>query len=195
MDDVEVEGADVSHHKSSIFYTDIDTYRSQFSETWISLDITDWSQAKFLRLNDKSAVQNPGKWEGICGAKCTRHTLSLKADVAQTVFVTAHTWDDTGIPNKCLEADNGLNHAMLVSKFEDAFVWNQGSYPLKPIRLAAGEVMTIELEWNFNSDAHANDWSVIAHGDGRKGTLHLKHDQDLKSDSFGFIKQRNEYAL
>ena len=88
-----------------------------------------------------------------------------------------------------------MNHAMLVSNHSDAFVWNQGSYPLKPIRLAAGEVMTIELEWNFGNDAHANDWSVVAYGDGRKGTLHLKHDQDLKSDSFGFIKQRKQYAL
>ena len=63
------------------------------------------------------------------------------------------------------------------------------------MRLTAGEVVKIELEWNFDSNAHANDWSIVAYGDGKKGTLHLKHDKDLKSDSFGFIKQRNEYSL
>ena len=52
MDDVDVTGAGVESHKSSIFYTDIDTYRSQFSETWISLDVSDWASARFLRLND-----------------------------------------------------------------------------------------------------------------------------------------------
>ena len=148
-----------------------------------------------MRLNDKSLSENRGVWEGVCGSKCTRHTMTLRADVAQTVYLIAHTWDDTGLANKCLESDTGLNHAMLVSKLEDIFVWNQGSYPLKPIKMAAGEVMKIELEWNFGNDAHASDWSVVAHGDGRKGTLHLKHDKDLKSDSFGFIKQGNEYAL
>jgi len=80
---------------------------------------------------------------------------------------------------------------MLVSKIDDMFAWGQGSYALKPIRLGAGEVMKIELEWNFGNDAHANDWSIVAYGDGRKGTLHLKHDLDLKTDTFGFIKQRN----
>ena len=60
MDDVDVEGANISQHKSSIFYTDIDTYRSQFSETWISLDVSEWATSKFLRLNYKSALENPG---------------------------------------------------------------------------------------------------------------------------------------
>ena len=43
MDDVDVEGADLAHHKKSIFYTDIDNYASQFSETWISVDVSDWA--------------------------------------------------------------------------------------------------------------------------------------------------------
>ena len=80
MDDVEVEGADVSQHKSSVFYADIDTYKSQFSETWVSLDVSEWASTKFLRLNDKSETK--GEFEGVCGKNCTRHTMTLKANVA-----------------------------------------------------------------------------------------------------------------
>ena len=81
-----------------------------------------------------------------------------------------------GIADKCEEEDTNLYHAILTNKMNEVFVWNQGNYPMKPIKLTAGEVMTIELEWNFSTNSHANDWSVVAHGDGRKGTLHLKHD-------------------
>lgn len=50
--------------------------------------------------------------------------MTLKADVSQLVYLTAYTWDDTGVPEKCFETDNNLDHAMLVSKVDDMFVWN-----------------------------------------------------------------------
>ena len=81
-----------------------------------------------MRLNDNSAKDNPGTWNGVCGSSCTRHTMSLKSDVTQTVYLTAYTWDDTGVPASCFDSDNNLDHAMLISKFDDIFVWNQGSY-------------------------------------------------------------------
>ena len=40
--------------KDGIFYADIETYIEQFSETWISLDPTKMSSAKFMKLNDES---------------------------------------------------------------------------------------------------------------------------------------------
>ena len=77
-----------------------------------------------MRLNDKSVAENRGIWEGVCGGLCTRHTMTLKADVAQTVYLTAHTWDDTGLAAKCLESDTGRNHAMMVSKKNEIYAWN-----------------------------------------------------------------------
>ena len=50
--------------------------------------------------------------------------MTLKADVAQTIYLTAHTWDDTGLAVKCLESDTGRNHAMMVSKKNEIYAWN-----------------------------------------------------------------------
>ena len=57
--------------------------------------------------------------------------------------------------------------------------------------MLAGEIIKIEMEFNFTTDAHAKDWSLTAYGDGRKGTLHLNHDKNLKSDTFGHIQRKD----
>ena len=41
------------------------------------------TEVKFLKLDDDSNKDNPGKWDGICGKKCTRHEFTLKSDIAQ----------------------------------------------------------------------------------------------------------------
>ena len=64
-------------------FTDIETYTSMFSETYINIDVEDWATTKFMKLDDDSQKENPGIWTGICGETCTRHTMTIKADVAQ----------------------------------------------------------------------------------------------------------------
>lgn len=149
--------------------------------------MSNWSSSKFLKLNDESQAQNPGKWDGVCGKKCTRHEFSLTSDVDQTVYLTAFTWGDKGIPEQCEAEDNDLFHALMVSKIDDVMVWNFGDKPVKPFNLKAGETVTIEAEWNFTNIAHAKDWSITAHGDGRKGSLHLTHKGGLKSATWNPI--------
>lgn len=177
--DTDAISANAIQDKSSIdgtFFLEIDTYLSQFSETQISYDVSDWANARFLKLDDKSHAENPGNWEGVCGSTCTRHTMTLKADVAQTIYLTAYTWGEMSIPDNCEKSDNNLFHAIVINKVDNVFVWNFGDYNLEPIRMTAGETVKIEMEWNFTNDAHAKDWSLVAYGDGRKGSLHLTHD-------------------
>ena len=50
------------------------------------------------------------------------------------------------------------------------------------MKLRKGEEIKIELEWNFQSIAHAKDWSVVVHGDGKPGSLTLTHTLGYKSD-------------
>ena len=101
--------------------------------------------------------------------------------------MTAFTWNDRGIPDKCEDKDNQLYHSLLISSFNNIFVWHYGDYDLEPFQMDAGQIVTIELEWNFSNEAHAKDWSLVAYGDGRVGTLHLAHDKGLKSDSWNHI--------
>ena len=39
-----------------IAYIDVETYMIQFSETFVSFDVTGWSSAKFMKLSDHSAA-------------------------------------------------------------------------------------------------------------------------------------------
>lgn len=69
-----------------------------------------------------------------------------------------------------------------------------GDKELPPFNMRAGETVTVEVEWDFTSEAHAKDWSVTAFGDGAKGTLHLTHDKGIKSDSWHPIPRKEEAA-
>ena len=46
--------AGIKDENDGVFFTDIDTYLSQFSETWISFDVSNWASARFLKLDDRS---------------------------------------------------------------------------------------------------------------------------------------------
>lgn len=60
---------------------DIETYKMAFTETSISLNQASMASARFLKTRDESQSDNPGKWAGVCGPKCTRHELTLKSEV------------------------------------------------------------------------------------------------------------------
>lgn len=68
----------------------IEDYYQQGVSTVISYDTTDWYNAHFLMLNDQT--DSPGQWSW-CGATCTRHVMEVTSDVAQDVYITAHTWE------------------------------------------------------------------------------------------------------
>ena len=140
------------------------------------------SAAKFLKLNDKSQKDSPGKFTGICGETCTHHELTLRAEKPQTVFISAHTWSERGITKQCEGKDNSLYHVAVSSKLKEPLLWNYGDMAFPPIKLEAGEEMKIQLEWNFAVESHPNDWSLVAYGTGSSGTLKLTHDQNLGSD-------------
>ena len=84
-----------------IFFVDLETYKMAFTETSISLNSQSMASARFLKTLDESQAENPGKWVGVCGPKCTRHELTLKSDVDQTVYVTAYTWGRKSVPDEC----------------------------------------------------------------------------------------------
>ena len=52
--------------------------------------------------------------------------------------MTAFTWNDRIIPDKCEEKDNGLYHSLMVSAFNNIFVWHYGDYDLEPFEMTAG---------------------------------------------------------
>ena len=136
----EGRGRKESGHKDSdygIFFIDIETYVIQFTETYVTFDVSNWSSAKFLKLSDKYDAANPGVQTETCGPACNRHTMTLRSDIDQTVYLQAFTWNERGIPDKCQLEDNQLRHSMIVEGRPGPFVWNYGDYMLEPFHLAA----------------------------------------------------------
>lgn len=83
-------GATDNYVNDGIFFMDITDYKTQGLATLISYDTTDWHNDYFLMLNDET--DSPGSWSW-CGATCTRHLVDVTSEVAQTVYVTAYTWE------------------------------------------------------------------------------------------------------
>ena len=86
--------------KDGIFYMAIEDFKTMFESTEISYDTTGMKQAWFLRLNDD------GTGAGQCGGtrkgpKCHRHVLTVTSEVAQTIWISAHSWDVRTLPKKC----------------------------------------------------------------------------------------------
>jgi hypothetical protein len=84
-----------------MFFMDFDDYYKMFAESYVSMDSSDWFSGSFLKLNDTSAATNPGQ-EDWCGRKCTRHVLTVTTEVEQDVIISAHTWEDRCMAEKCL---------------------------------------------------------------------------------------------
>ena len=72
-------------NNDGIYYIDIETYVVQFTETFVTFDVSKWSQAKFLKLNDLAGGV-PGTSE-TCGEQCTKHSLTLLSDIDQLVYL------------------------------------------------------------------------------------------------------------
>ena len=108
--DVEADPHVTKHEvdNDGIFFMSFDDYTTQFSETWFNYATDGMGSASFLKLNDNT--NSPGSYDW-CGAKCTRHELTLTSEVAQTIYLTAHTWDDRGMPDKQCTSEN-FDHSL-----------------------------------------------------------------------------------
>ena len=140
-------------------------YHSMCSETYINLDASDWHESHFLMLNDPH--ENPGRYSW-CGSACSRHTLQLHSAVEQTVYLTAHTWDDRCMADSCVDSwgsqdgSNETEHSIKIPSDVYVRTWMYGANQLKPFKMGAGETIDVTLEMNFTDSRKSKDWSLIA---------------------------------
>ena len=180
--------------KDGIFHMSIEDYAKKFELTDINYNTKGMHQASFVRLNDDKSKADACVLEE--GAKCGRHTLTLKSDVDQTVWLTAHTWDQRTMPTKC-QTDLGYHLVFLEGTDEDT-IWNKhgfsnGSLEFPAIKMKANESKTIHGEWNWIDANYSKDWSVVAWGD--KGSLSLTHKNGLVSDMLPLLKRQGATKL
>ena len=85
-----------------VFWMEVGRMHSTTLATWFNWDTANLKHSYFLRLNDdgSGAVDGTTPW---CGPKCTKHTMTVKSDVAQTIYVSGNTWLDQGLPDSCLK--------------------------------------------------------------------------------------------
>ena len=113
--------------------------------------------------------------------------MTVKSDVAQTIYVSGNTWLDQGFPDDCLKTKKKKHY--IKTPWEIYYMgFNYGTMELKPYEIKAGESfdMTMEMNWNDAEDAEANkDWSLSIWSS--KNPVTITHKGGLKSQAFPLI--------
>lgn len=184
--------------KDGIFWIDFATYIENFSFTMINYSVENWASARFLMVDDQTKVAGIEK---SCGKTCTRHTFTLESTEEQTVYITGHTWQERSYgkmhqKEMTEEAfETGPVHLIQVidslgNKQETKFGYGDGALEEAWI-LGAGEVFTINIEWNFSSGDFAPDWGLTVYGDSNvHDSLILTHSKGLRSYQWKTIERQ-----
>lgn len=162
------------------FFIQYDDYLTGFSSTQINHDVSDWSKAEFLMLNDKYKVKGTHPY---CGETCTRHEFTLTSDVDQEVIVSANLWQLRGYPDKC--DPWGFKYNVFGIDGVDIAYWEFGTAMLEPLQMTAGQSYTVWLELDYVDRDMMKDFSVVAWG--KEGGITLTHDGGLSSKSFADV--------
>jgi len=166
-----------------IFFMKVEDYLKQGSQTLISFDTTEWFNDHFLMLNDRT--KSPGSWSW-CGPTCTRHLIEVTSDVAQDVFVTAHTWEPRSYPAECRKRN--FSHSVYMDGAYTIDLFREGSAGMKPITFAAGQTNNFTLEFDWARDCITPDWSLTAWAEHGKVTV--RHKSGLQSEALPYIEKK-----
>lgn len=123
----------------------IEDFQSQGLATIVSYDTTDWYHDFFLMLDDQT--DSPGSWSW-CGETCTRHYVQVSSVTAQTVYVTAFTWEKRSYPTEC-QASNKMHSIYMEGDFT-VYTFKDGARQVRPIEFEAGETRTFIVEWDWD---------------------------------------------
>ena len=152
-------GATAEEVNDGIFFMSIDDYFKQGLASLISFDTTDWFGDHFLMLDDDTV--SPGSWSW-CGETCTRHKVQISSAVAQSVYVTAYTWEKRSYPSECLKKNKV--HSIYKENDTTVYTFKEGARQMNAIEFEEGETINFILEWDWARESVSPDWSVTAWG-------------------------------
>lgn len=168
-----------------LFFMTIEDYKSQGLATIVSFDTTNWYYDYFMMLDDRT--NNPGSWSW-CGETCTRHYIEVTSSMAQTVYVTAFTWEKRSYPDECQKSNK--MHSIYMQGDFTVYTFKEGARQIKPIQFDAGETKSFTVEWDWARQDVTNDWSVTAWAE--YGEITVSHHEGLQSDKLPFISRNND---
>lgn len=178
-------GATDASKNDGMFFMTIEDFHSQGLATIVAFDTTTWYHDFFLMLNDRTV--SPGSWSW-CGETCTRHYVQVSSAMAQTVYVTAFTWEKRSYPTEC-QSSNKMHSIYMEGDFT-VYTFKEGARQVKPIEFEAGETRTFIVEWDWSRQDATNDWSVTAWAE--YGEISVTHSEGLESDVMPFISREND---
>ena len=94
--------------QDGVIYMTIQDFKARFIQTMITYDNSDWSYAKFLKLDDDTEPNGTFPW---CGATCVKHRLTVTSTTEQEVYISAHVWDKRIMPDSCETLTNEQEHS------------------------------------------------------------------------------------
>mmetsp|Transcript_30626 Transcript_30626/g.37838 ORF Transcript_30626/g.37838 Transcript_30626/m.37838 type:complete len:152 (+) Transcript_30626:1471-1926(+) len=127
-----------------------------------------------------------GKWSW-CGATCSRHSLKISSEVAQTVYVTAHSWEKRSYPEECQHKN--LVHSIYLEGDTTVYTFRNGARGMAPIEFGAMETKNFVVEWDFARKDITTDWSVTVWAS--EGRVAIQHSKDIPTATLAFTPRYN----
>jgi len=183
-DELRAEVDLVSDKRDGFFYMAIEDAMKGFDWTTISHDVEGWNLSTFLVLDDdmSTAGNNPYAEGNVSG-----HNLTIRSDVAQTIYVQVNTWDTRSMPRSCLSW-NTWHMAKSDKLGTKGFYYGQLAF--KPYQIEAGESVDLLAAMNWNDGEQARDFSVTVWGEA--GPVTITHSDGLESASLPVVPPRGD---
>jgi len=172
--------------------------------TFINYDTTGWSHDYFMMWDDP--VSRRGRHRA-CGYSCSKHTLYVKSEVKQTVFIGAHTYryytyadgegscpvrsNDSQLDNVEYEVidrifdDKATKNVIVREKDGEKNTFEDGDEWLSAIVFEAGEEIEITVEFNWDRLGITKDWAVTAWG-VEGGDISVRHSDEIETENFSY---------
>lgn len=162
---------------------DLPLFMQSFKFMDVSVDIEHLHHAYMMEHDATQWYPGTSKY---CGKSCAKQTVKFTSDVAQTVYIAAHSWYKKMAPTKCNfqtgtvvnEMGKRKQHFMKVGSDKnpwvnrDAILFKSGEGPSKKVyEVQAGETLTVEVEYDFSDSKAIRDWSVVAWSTEKKLTV------------------------
>ena len=169
-----------------VFYMSIEDYYTEFQATWVNWPTETMHEAHILVQDDQA--DSPGSFE-YCGSTCTRHEYYVNSEVAQTLYISAHTWPGQTYTKACRPFFL-LYNIIEVEGSDGLYGWLDGSVDVPPLKVKANSQtkITIELDWDdFLAREVTRDFSLIVYGSD--GAVRLTPSDEVTKAGFKTIER------
>jgi hypothetical protein len=111
-----------------VFFMDLPTFKESFMFTSIAQDLSTYHHNYFLRLNDKTTVEESPGSGYYCGKTCVAHTIYIDSPITQKLYISTHLHDVRSYPLDCNPTQSWAGLRYNFGSYTYQTGWFEGPY-------------------------------------------------------------------